>query len=82
MYVLGINFKMINRVTSELQLVIRIENIRDSEIISLICCYLSSIWLFQESNDKLISCFNYSSNWTCFEQICYRTFFFDNSIVT
>lgn len=43
MYVLGINFKMINRVTSELQLVIRIENIRDSEIISLICCYLSSI---------------------------------------
>lgn len=62
MYVLGINLKMINRVTSELQLIIRIENIRDSEIILLICCYLSSIRLFQESSDKLISCFNYSSN--------------------
>lgn len=43
MYMLGINFKKINRVTSELQLVIRMKNIRDSEVILLICCYLSSI---------------------------------------
>lgn len=82
MYMLGINFKKINRVTSELQLVIRMKNIRDSEVILLICCYLSSIWLFQVSSDKSISCFNYSSNRTCFEQIYYWTFFFDYSIVT
>lgn len=79
---LGINFKKINRATSELQLVIRIKNIRESEIILLICCYLSSIWLFQVSSEKLILCLNYSSNWTCFEQIYYWTFLFDDSIVT